>query len=83
VLRQLAPAARQVRDLGGVAGQLDGLVVRRARLLAPAESAQQVGAGRMERVVAGQDAQAGLVAVVTAPRADGGALLIPVPQTVA
>src|SRR5688500_11729884 len=36
-LPRLVAAARQVGGLGPVAGQLDGPVVRRARLLAPAQ----------------------------------------------
>src|SRR5580693_3436578 len=53
-LPQLGAAACQVGGLGGVACQLDGFVVRRARLVAAAQAAQQVGAGRMVGVVAGQ-----------------------------
>jgi len=53
-LSQLVAAACQVGDLGGVARQLDGFVVRRARLLTAAQPAQQVGAGRMVGVIAGQ-----------------------------
>ena len=53
-LPQLVAAAGQVGGLGGVARQLDGFVVRRARLLAAAQPAQQVGAGRMVGVIAGQ-----------------------------
>ena len=49
---QLVAAADESRRLGGVAGQPDGPVVRRPRLLAPAEAAQQVGAGGVEGVVA-------------------------------
>src|SRR6266496_6810832 len=44
-LPQLVAAACQVGGLGGVARQLDGFVVRRARLLTAAQPAQQVGAG--------------------------------------
>src|SRR5262249_46484879 len=50
----LVAAARQVGDLGGVARQLDGFVVRRARLLNAARPAQQAGAGGMVGVIAGQ-----------------------------
>src|SRR5215471_5830941 len=39
-LPQLVAAAFQVRDLGGIARQLDGFVVRRARFLAAAQPAQ-------------------------------------------
>src|SRR5215831_3192998 len=53
-LPQLVAAACQIRDLGRVACQVDGLVVRRARLLTAAEPTQQVGAGRMVGVIAGQ-----------------------------
>jgi hypothetical protein len=53
-LPELVAAACQVGDLGGVARQLDGFVVRRARLLTAAQPAQQVGAGRMIGVIAGQ-----------------------------
>src|SRR5215472_12035508 len=53
-LPELVAAACQVGGLGGVARQLDGFVVRRARLLTAAQSAQQVGAGRMVGVIAGQ-----------------------------
>src|SRR5258708_7857620 len=53
-LPQLGAAAGQGGGLGGVARQLDGLVVRRARLLTAAQPAQQVGAGRMVGVIAGQ-----------------------------
>src|SRR5258707_3520929 len=53
-LPQLVAAACQVGDLGGVARQLDGFVVRRARLLTAAQPAQQVGAGRMVGVISGQ-----------------------------
>src|ERR1700722_16834919 len=53
-LPQLVAAAGQVGDLAGVARQLDGLVVRRARLLTAAQPAQQVGAGAMVGVIAGQ-----------------------------
>src|SRR5688572_8415280 len=42
---QLVTAARQVGGLGAVARAVDGSVVRRARLLAPAQPAQQVGPG--------------------------------------
>jgi hypothetical protein len=49
---QLVAATDEVRRLGGVAGQPDGPVVRRPRLLAPAQPAQQVGAGGVEGVVA-------------------------------
>src|SRR5262245_6640781 len=55
-LRQLVAASGEVRGLGGVARQLDGLVVRRARLLAAAQPAQQVGTGCVIGVVAGQGA---------------------------
>src|ERR1022692_714428 len=53
-LRQLVAAACQVGGLGGVARELNGLVVRRARLLTAAEPTQHVGAGRMVGVIAGQ-----------------------------
>jgi hypothetical protein len=53
-LSQLVAAACQVGGLGGIARQLDGFVVRRARLLTAAQPAQQVGAGRMVGVIAGQ-----------------------------
>src|SRR5712691_2789599 len=53
-LPQLVAAACQVGGLGGVAGQLDGFAVRRTRLLTAAQPAQQVGAGRMVGVIAGQ-----------------------------
>ena len=53
-LPQLVAAACQVGDLGGVARQLDGFVVRRAGLLTAAQPAQQVGVGRMVGVIAGQ-----------------------------
>jgi hypothetical protein len=53
-LPQLVAAACQVGDLRGVARQLDGFVVGRARLLAAAQPAQQVGAGRVVGVIAGQ-----------------------------
>ncbi len=53
-LPQLVAAACQVGGLGGVARQLDGFVVRRARVLAAAKPAQRVGAGRMVGVIAGQ-----------------------------
>src|SRR5215467_14451196 len=53
-LPELVAAACQEGDLGGVARQLDGFVVRRARLLTAAQSAQQVGACRMVGVVVGQ-----------------------------
>src|SRR5260370_23792410 len=53
-LPQLVAAACQVGDLGGVARQLDGFVVRGARLVTAAQPAQQVGAGRMVGVIAGQ-----------------------------
>src|SRR5215469_16082707 len=53
-LPQLVAAASQVGDLGGVARQLDGFVVRSARLLTAAQPAQQVGAGRMVGMIAGQ-----------------------------
>src|SRR5438105_15347209 len=53
-LSQLVAAARQVGGLGGVARQLDGLVVGRARLLTAAQPAQQVGAGGMVDVITGQ-----------------------------
>src|SRR4051794_585504 len=51
---QLVAASGQIRGLGGVAGQLDGTVVGRARLLAATEPTQQVGARRMVGVVAGE-----------------------------
>ncbi len=53
-LPQLVAAACQVGDLGGVARHLDGFAVRRARLLAAAQPAQQIGAGRVAGVIAGQ-----------------------------
>src|SRR5262245_62304725 len=53
-LPELVAAACQIGGLGGVAGQLDGLVVRRARPLAPAQPSEEVGAGRMVGVVPGQ-----------------------------
>jgi hypothetical protein len=53
-LPQLVAAACQAGGLGGVARQLDGFVVRRARLVAAAQPAQQVGAGRVVGVIAGQ-----------------------------
>src|SRR5450755_3620388 len=53
-LPQLVAAACQVGGLGGVACQLDGFAVGRARLLTAAEPAQQLGAGRMVGVIAGQ-----------------------------
>src|SRR5687768_7888849 len=53
-LSQLVAAAGQVGSLGGVARQLDGFVVRGARLLTTAQPAQQVGAGRVIGVIAGQ-----------------------------
>ena len=53
-LPELVAAACQVGGLGGVACQFDGFVVRCARLLAAAQPAQQVGAGRMVGVIAGQ-----------------------------
>jgi hypothetical protein len=53
-LPELVAAACQVGGLGGVARYLDGFVVRRARLLSAAQPAQQVGAGRMVGVIAGQ-----------------------------
>ena len=40
---ELVAAARQVGGLGGVARQLDGPVVCRARLPAPTQPAQQLG----------------------------------------
>jgi hypothetical protein len=43
-LPQLVTAAGQVGGLGGVANEVDGFVVGRARLLAAAQPAQQVGA---------------------------------------
>ena len=46
-LPQLVAAACQVGGFGDVARQLDGFVVRRARLLTAAQPAQQLGAGRM------------------------------------
>src|SRR5215469_15124532 len=45
---QLVAATDEVRRLGGVARQPDGPVVCRPRLLAPAQPAQQVGAGGVE-----------------------------------
>ena len=51
---ELVPAPGQVRGLGGVARQLDRPVVRRARLLAAAQPAQQLRAGAVVGVVAGQ-----------------------------
>src|ERR1700733_835162 len=53
-LPQFIPAACQVGPLSGVARQFDGFVVRRARLLTAPQPAQQVGAGRMVGVIAGQ-----------------------------
>src|SRR6516162_3413669 len=53
-LPQLVAAACQVGALGRVARQFDGLVVRGARHLTAAQSAQQVGAGRMVGVITGQ-----------------------------
>ncbi len=53
-LSQLVAAACQGGGLGGVARQLYGFVARCARLLTAAQSAQQVGAGRMVGVIAGQ-----------------------------
>ena len=53
-LPQLVAAACQVGGLGGVARQLNGFVVRRARLLTAAQPAQQVGAGHVVSVIAGQ-----------------------------
>jgi acyl-CoA synthetase (AMP-forming)/AMP-acid ligase II len=53
-LPQLVAAACQVGGLGGVARQLNGFVVRRARLLTAAQPAQQVGAGHVVGVIAGQ-----------------------------
>ena len=53
-LLQLVAAACQVGGLGGVARQLNGFVVRRARLKTAAQPAQQIGAGRMVGVIAGQ-----------------------------
>ena len=44
-LSELVAAAGQVGSLGGVARELDGLVIRRARVLAAAQPGQQVGAG--------------------------------------
>ena len=41
-LPQLVAAACQVGDLGGVARQLDGFVVRRARLLTAAQPARSL-----------------------------------------
>src|SRR5688572_10519825 len=49
---QLVAATDEVRLLGGVTGQLDGPVVRRPRLLASAQPAQQVGARGVVGVVA-------------------------------
>ena len=48
-LLQLVAAACQVGRLGGVARQRDGSVVRRPRLLAATQSAQDVGSGREVR----------------------------------
>src|SRR5829696_585004 len=53
-LPQLVAAACQVGGLGSVARQLDGFFVGRAPLLTAAQPAQQVGAGRMVGVIAGQ-----------------------------
>src|ERR1035438_10244556 len=53
-LPQLVAAACQVGGLGGVARQLDGFAVRRARLLTAAQTAQQGGARRVVGVIAGQ-----------------------------
>jgi hypothetical protein len=50
--RRLVAAADEVRRLSGVAGQPDGPVVGRPRLLAAAQPAQQVGAGAVDGVVA-------------------------------
>jgi hypothetical protein len=53
-LPQLVAAAGQVGGLGAVARQLDGFVVGRARLVPTAQPAQQVGAGGVVGVIAGQ-----------------------------
>src|SRR5512143_1265591 len=53
-LPQLIAATPQVGGLRAVARQLDGLFVRRARLMSAAQPAQQVGAGCMVGVIAGQ-----------------------------
>jgi hypothetical protein len=50
----MVAAACQVGGLGDVARQLDGFVVHPARLLAAAQPAQQLGAGRLVGVIAGQ-----------------------------
>jgi hypothetical protein len=50
--RELVAAAGQEGDFGSVVGQLDGPVIRHPRLRAPADPAQQIGAGRLEGVVA-------------------------------
>src|SRR4051812_22038611 len=41
----LVPATGEVRRLGGIAGQLDGSVVRHPRLIDASQPAQQLGAG--------------------------------------
>src|SRR5262245_1610262 len=51
-LPELVATSRQIGGLGRVAGQFDGPVVRRARLLAAPQSAQQVSTGRVVGVVA-------------------------------
>src|SRR6201987_1146905 len=53
-LPQLVAAACQVGGLGGVARELDGVVVCRARLLTAAQPAQQFGPSRVVGVIAGQ-----------------------------
>lgn len=53
-LSQLVAAACQVGRLGGVARQRDGSVVRRPRLLAAAQPAQDVGSGREVGVIVDQ-----------------------------
>jgi hypothetical protein len=50
-LPQLVAAACQVRGHGGIAGQIDGLVVRSARISAAVQPAQQVGTRGMEGVI--------------------------------
>src|SRR5690242_13792666 len=49
---ELVAAPGEVRRLGGVAGQLDRPVVGRPRVLHATQSAQEVGAGGVEGVVA-------------------------------
>src|SRR4051812_39593598 len=51
---ELVAAAGEVRRLGRVAGELDGAVVRRAGVVAAADATEEVGAGGVEGVVAGQ-----------------------------